>query len=52
MPTYITSRDLKDVYPNIDEYDTKKPVYGWIVDSGSRYVAHDSGLVTILFHDG
>ncbi len=52
MPTYITSRDLKDVYPNIDEYDTKKPVYGWIVDSGSRYVAHDSGLVTILFQDG
>lgn len=52
MPTYISSRDLKDVFPNLDEFDTKKPVYGWVVDSGSRYVAHDSGLVTQLFVDG
>ena len=51
MPTYISSRDLKDVFPNLDEFDTKKPVYGWVVDSGSRYVAHDSGLVTQLFVD-
>ena len=28
MPTYITSRDLKDTFPNLDEFDTKKPVYG------------------------
>ena len=52
MPTYITARDLKDVFPNLDEYDTKKPIYGWKVDSGSRYVAHDAGLVTLLFVDG
>ena len=52
MPTYITSRDLKDAFPNLDEFDTKKPVYSWIVDSGSRYVSHDSGLVTVLFVDG
>ena len=52
MPTYISSRDLKDVFPNLDEFDTKKPVYGWVVDSSSRYVAHDSGLVTQLFVDG
>ena len=52
MPTYISSRDLKDVFPNLDEFDTKKPVYGWVVDSSSRYVAHDSGLVTQLFADG
>ena len=52
MPTYITSRDLKDAYPNLDEFDTKKPIYSWIVDSGSRYVSHDSGLVTALFVDG
>ena len=52
MPTYISSRDLKDVFPDIDEFDSKKPVYGWIVDSGNRYVAHDSGLVTQLFADG
>tara|TARA_R100000388_G_scaffold79021_1_gene57663 strand:+ start:1949 stop:2929 length:981 start_codon:yes stop_codon:yes gene_type:complete len=52
MPTYITSRDLKDVFPNLDEYDTKKPVYGWILESSNRYIAHDSGLVTVLFADG
>jgi len=52
MPTYISSRDLKDVFPNLDEFDTKKPIYGWAVDSGSRFVAHDSGLVTQLFVDG
>tara|TARA_X000001388_G_scaffold7437_1_gene4608 strand:+ start:198 stop:1178 length:981 start_codon:yes stop_codon:yes gene_type:complete len=52
MPTYITARDLKDAYPNLDEFDTKKPIYSWTVDSGSRYVSHDSGLVTALFVDG
>lgn len=52
MPTYITSRDLKDTFPNLDEFDTKKPIYGWVVDSGSRYVSFDSGLVTALFVDG
>ena len=52
MPTYITSRDLKDTFPNLDEFDTKKPLYGWVVDSVSRYASHDSGLVTQLFADG
>ena len=52
MPTYITARDLKDAYPNLDEFDTKKPIYSWTVDSNSRYVSHDSGLVTALFVDG
>ena len=52
MPTYISSRDLKDVFPNLDEFDTKKPVYGWVIDAGNRYVSHDSGLVTQLFVDG
>jgi len=52
MPTYITSRDLKDAFPNLDEFDTKKPIYSWVVDSGTRYVSHDSGLVTVLFVDG
>jgi len=52
MPTYITSRDLKDTFPSLDEFDTKKPIYSWVTDSGSRYVSHDSGLVTALFVDG
>ena len=39
-------------FPNLDEFDTKKPIYSWVTDSGSRYVSHDSGLVTALFVDG
>tara|TARA_R100000353_G_scaffold98555_1_gene71725 strand:+ start:1179 stop:2150 length:972 start_codon:yes stop_codon:yes gene_type:complete len=52
MANYITQRDLYDVYPNIGEYDSKSVVYGWVVDSGSRYKAENSGLVTVLFADG
>ena len=50
--TYCTQRDVQDVFPNIDDYDMKSPIYGWIVSSGSLYVAHNSGNVTQLFVDG
>ena len=49
---YCTNRDLKDVYPNIDEFDSKTPIYGWNVASGSQYVAYNVGLVTALFVAG
>jgi len=49
---YCTLRDLKDVFPSIDEFDTKTPIYGWVVDSGSRYKAENCGLVTQLFANG
>jgi hypothetical protein len=49
---YCTNRDLKDVYPSIDEFDTKTALYGFVVDSGSRYKAHNVGLVTQLFANG
>lgn len=52
MANYITERDLYDIYPNIDEYDSKSVIYGWVTDSGSRYKAESSGLVTALFADG
>ena len=52
MADYITQRDLYDIYPNIGEYDSKNVVYGWKVDSGSRYKAENPGLVTALFADG
>ena len=48
--TYCTHRDLKDIYPNIDEFDTKVPLYGWVSDA-SNYVLYNSGLVTDLFID-
>jgi len=48
--SYCTSRDLKDVYPNIDEFDNKTPIYGWETDN-TYYVAYNSGLTTQLFID-
>ena len=28
--TYCTERDLKDIFPEVDSYDTKTPIYGWL----------------------
>ena len=50
--SYCTHRDLKDVFPQIDEYDVKTPIYGWATVSTNKYAAHNSGLVTQLFVDG
>jgi len=49
---YATNRDLKDVFPSIDSFDTKTSLYGWVVHSGSRYKAENCGLVTQLFASG
>jgi len=50
---YCTHRDLKDVYPHIDEFDTKTAIYGWVTTgTTSLYLARDSGLVTVLFANG
>ena len=49
---YCTHKELKRVFPQLDEFDQKVPIYGWVVVSGSKYAAHDSGQVTQLFVDG
>ena len=53
---YCALRDLKDVFPSIDEFDTKTPIYGWvqIFNSGGNYLykAYNSGLVTVLYKNG
>ena len=51
---YVTHRTLKDIYPSMDEYDTRKPVYGWtqVGGSGNVWRTHNTGLVTRLFKDG
>ena len=49
---YCTNRDLKDVFPSIDEFDTKTTIYGWVVHSGDLYRADNSGLITQLFANG
>ena len=52
MADYCTHRDLKDVYPHLDEFDSKTAVYNWVVSSGDLKIANDSGLVTQLFANG
>ena len=54
-PRYCTHRQLKRVFPQLDEYDQKTPIYGWTTETISGdtyYVAYDSGLMTQLFIDG
>ena len=51
-PIYCTHKELKRVYPQIDAYDTKTPIYGWSVLSSNKYIADNTGLVTQLFMDG
>ena len=53
--TYCTQRDLEDIYPNINDYDSKEAIYGFVRethDSIIYYVAYNVGLVTNLFIDG
>ena len=58
---YCTSRQLKDVYPNISEFDLKTRIYGWTTETFNNsagdttytyYVAYNTGTVTQLFIDG
>lgn len=55
-PIYCTHKELKRVFPQLDEFDNKVPVYGWtqlFTHSGYElYESFDSGLVTTLFKDG
>ena len=49
---YCTHRDLKDVFPSVDEFDSKEALYGWVVESSNLYKANNSGLITQLFANG
>ena len=58
-PIYCTHKELKRVYPSIDAYDTKTPIYGWnsgLTDfydaSMDIFFSTDTGLITDLFIDG
>ena len=51
-PTYCTHRQLKDVFPQVDSFDTKRALYGWESLGNNLYVKYNSGLVTQLFKDG
>jgi hypothetical protein len=49
---YCTNRDLKDIFPSIDEFDTKTSIYGWVTHSSNLYRADNCGLITQLFANG
>ena len=53
-PTYCTHRQLKDVFPQVDSFDSKRNLYGWVetATDSNKWVAKNSGLVTQLFVDG
>ena len=49
--SYCTSSDLRDVYPQIDEFDTKLPLFGWVIDDNLAYI-YNSGTVNRLYSAG
>ena len=51
-PIYCTHKELKRVFPQLDEFDQKVPIYGWVEVTSNKYAAHNSGSVTQLFVDG
>ena len=53
-PTYCTHRQLKDVFPQVNSFDTKRPLYSWtqVGGTGNIWRAYNTGLVTKLFKDG
>ena len=51
-PIYCTHKEFKRVFPQIDEFDQKVPIYGWVEVTSNKYASHNSGSVTQLFVDG
>ena len=52
-PTYASTSDLRDIYPNIDKYDVKTQILGWVTTGVSNfYKAYNTGLINVLFFDG
>ena len=51
-PIYCTHKELKRVFPQLDSFDGKKPIYGWKEVTTNKYAAHNSGIVSQLFADG
>ena len=51
-PTYITHAELQRIFPQLDEFAQKTPIYGWVEVTSNKYAAHDSGQVAQLFADG
>ena len=56
-PTYCTHRQLKDVFPQVDSFDSKRNLFNFTLqESGEGYASPpylhpNSGLVTALYRD-
>ena len=59
-PTYCTHRQLKDVFPQVNSFDSKRNLFTFEEQESSRpkqnsvdiYQHPNSGLVTALYRDG
>ena len=55
-PSYCVHSDVKDIYPQIDEFDTKTAIYGWIqhtvTDDQDIWYVDNTGLIPNLYRDG
>ena len=51
-PIYCTHKEVKRVFPQIDEFDAKTPIYGWVLQSSNLYRSSGCGQVTMLFVNG
>ena len=50
---YISHRNLKDIYPSVNEYSTKERIYNFeTTDTSNQYQANATGLITQLYFDG
>ena len=56
---YCTHAQLKRIFPQIDSFDTKTPIYGWVSGLADFhdstldiFYATNTGLVTNLYKDG
>ena len=57
--TYVTHKELKRIFPQVDSYDRKIPIYNWVKgihdfhdSSMDAYYAVNTGLITNLYKDG
>lgn len=47
-----TTTDLQSIEPNIDSYDSKRVLTGFVLHSGSVYKKANSGYVELLYRNG
>ncbi len=49
---YCNASDVRQIYPDIADFDKKRTFNGWAVDAGSRYVLGSTGSVNQLYRNG